>query len=282
MRELPATLELRGLVLGTDRGTLTCGVLETGGGNVACLGAARALVRAFVEPDRIRRGRILCRSRELGASLAQLAAGFVPHRLAGDPELDVKTTLLLGARLLGLGPSDVQLALERAHAAGFQRERLSRLSPLQERLSGLAHGLLGRPPLLVIEDPYVELDDDGAAAFEEILDPELETHQFITSIEADSPWARRLLARADQVITAAGGGLLGPFSPADLPARGLWLRCRETGLAQLVDALRAADAQVTPTPRPGVLFVRGLGGLQILELAQASGTQVDELSPSSP
>ncbi len=281
-RELPPTLELRGLVLGTERGPLTCEALATGHGNVACLGAARALVRAFVEPDRLRRGRILCRNRELGASLAELAAGFVPHRLAGDPELDVKTTLLLGARLLGLGASDVQLALERAHAAGFQKERLNRLSPLQERLSGLAHGLLGRPPLLIIEDPYVELDDDGAAALEELLDPELETHQFITSVEADSPWSRRLLARADQVITAAGGGLLGPFAPVDLPVRGLWLQCREPGVAQLVDALRAAKAEVTPTPRPGVLFVRGLGGLQILQLAEAAGAQVEELSPSNP
>ncbi len=273
-------LEAHELVLRLDGRELGTSGFGCSGSSVACVGAAAALLRSFVEPECIHGGRLSCLGADVAHSLSQRGIGYAPRRAVGPPEFEVGQALLHSARLIGATADDVEAALARVGLTRLKKERLGRLSAMQQRLLGLAHGITAHPDLLVIEDPYPDLGEEASAVVEEFLERELDGRRFIVSVEADSPYSRSLLGRADEVLYAVGSQLLGPVPPALYPSRGLWLVSSGQRSAELVALLRAAQAEVTTTPRAGVVLVRGLSGLRVLELAREAGELVHELSPA--
>ena len=100
---------------------------------------------------------------------AHLSIGYVPQRLAVDATLPLSV-----ARFLSLparrGPGETRGALERTGVEALADRRLSDLSGGQFQRVLLARALLGRPNLLMLDEPTRGLDQPGTAAFYRLLE----------------------------------------------------------------------------------------------------------------
>lgn len=256
------------------------GAARVEGQRVCCFGKAAALVDAMVRGHRLEAGEILCWGRPVSELLREGVAGFAPMELPATPSAKLEKTLTLGARICGFGKKDVRVALERCHLAGHAGSRLRDLDPVGRRLAALAHALCGNPPLVIVQDPYLELEDADAEIVQQVLEDELSARSWIVSVTGHEPFGRRLASRASQCLFAAGGELVGPVPAEELRHAGYWLVLSEPTDA-LHSALLAAGLQTTETSRSNVLLVHGSSGLAILKAARDCQVRVLELEPAN-
>ncbi|MCU4651808.1 ATP-binding cassette domain-containing protein [Roseibacterium sp. SDUM158016] len=93
-----------------------------------------------------------------------LRIGYVPQKLHIDPTLPISVERFL--RLPGGIPhSACAPALERAGVPGLSRQQMSSLSGGQFQRVLLAHALINRPELLLLDEATQGLDQPGSAAF---------------------------------------------------------------------------------------------------------------------
>ncbi|MGM0585183.1 MAG: metal ABC transporter ATP-binding protein, partial [Pseudomonadota bacterium] len=98
-----------------------------------------------------------------------LRLGYVPQRLSLDPTLPITVDRFL--KLSGERSRAARLeALERVGASGLGERQLAELSGGQFQRALLAHALLRRPHLLLLDEPTTGLDQPGAAAFYRLLE----------------------------------------------------------------------------------------------------------------
>lgn len=118
------------------------------------------LLRCLIGAQKLRKGRIL--------KAAGLKVGYVPQKLHVDPTLPitVRRFLDLPKRVPELMARE---ALEQAGAEGLAKRQLADLSGGQFQRVLLARAILGRPDILLMDEPTQGLDQPGIVAFYRLI-----------------------------------------------------------------------------------------------------------------
>jgi heme exporter protein A len=142
--------------------------------------------------------------RAVEAAARKWHVGFAAPELAFYDEMTVAENLRFAAeaRAMSDPAGAVRAALERAMLPGRADDRASALSSgLKQRLR-LAFALLGRPPVLLLDEPGSHLDADGHALVRSIVDEHRGAGLVVVATNEEREW--RL---ADQRIELRGSGL---------------------------------------------------------------------------
>jgi ABC-2 type transport system ATP-binding protein len=164
---------LHGLDLTIERGSVT-GLLGPSG----C--GKSTLIRALVGVQQLVSGQVRIAGTEAGSKELRDRIGYVTQDPSVYLDLTVRENLTFFSRVLGIDGENVERAIRRVDLADQADRVVGRLSGGQLSRASLAVALLGRPELLVLDEPTVELDpvlrrdlwalfhrlaDDGAAVF---------------------------------------------------------------------------------------------------------------------
>lgn len=140
--------------------------------------------------------------------------GYVSHESFLYPELTARENLLFVGRMLGVArlESRVQAWIERIDLVGAARRPVERLSRgMRQRLS-IARALLHDPPLVLMDEPFSDLDDGSRAWLMQLLQQLRKNHCAILYSshhdEQCSPLANRIVRLFD-----------GRLQPDRLPAQ---------------------------------------------------------------
>lgn len=87
--------------------------------------------------------------------------GYLAHSPGLYDDLTARENLLFAASMLGRDPHDVDAALDRVDLLDAAERRVRGLSAGMQRRLALARLLLVRPRLLLLDEPYSNLDPDG-------------------------------------------------------------------------------------------------------------------------
>ncbi|MBF6413480.1 ABC transporter ATP-binding protein [Nocardia cyriacigeorgica] len=151
------------------------------------------------------------------------------------PYLSGRDNLLVMARYRGLGPAEVTEALQRVGLAGRAGDRYRTYSLGMKQRLGVGAALLGRPDLLILDEPTNGLDPAGMA----------EMRSLITDLAGDGHTvllSSHLLSEVqeicDRVGVISGGTLLAESTVAELRgAASLLVRAEPAAVA--LPAIRA-------------------------------------------
>ncbi len=97
------------------------------------------------------------------------AVGYLAHTPGLYEDLTARENLLFAADMLGVAHSDADASLERVGLAHVARERVRGFSTGMQRRLALARLILRRPRVLLLDEPYSNLDTDGVALMNSIL-----------------------------------------------------------------------------------------------------------------
>lgn len=97
--------------------------------------------------------------------------GYAGHASGLYGRLTVAENLHLFASLYGVGPGGVAEVLGRLDLDRFADVRVEALSAGTARRASVARALLHEPPILLLDEPYANLDDDAAALVSAAVEP---------------------------------------------------------------------------------------------------------------
>ena len=142
---------LRGLDFEVARGQVT-GLLGPSG----C--GKTTLMRALVGVQRITHGSVEVLGFPAGSASLRDQIGYVTQQPSVYDDLTVTENLRFFARILGVGEERVSECIETVALGSYTDRVVSRLSGGQRSRVSLAVALLGKPRLLVLDEPTVGLD----------------------------------------------------------------------------------------------------------------------------
>jgi ABC-2 type transport system ATP-binding protein len=154
-----------------------------------------------------------------GGRAARGQLGYVPQGLALFPTLTLAENLAFWAKLGGLArrqrSARIAEVLDAVGLADRARDRVEQCSGGMQRRLNLAIALLGRPRLLVLDEPTVGVDPQSRAA---LLDGLAALRDGGTAILYTSHYMEEVERLCDRVGIMDHGRLLAEGTPADLVA----------------------------------------------------------------
>jgi len=182
------------------------------------------LLRCIVGLQAHVRGTVTVLGRPAGSPELRPHVGYVTQAPAVYGDLTVRQNLAYVGRLLRIDAEDLDATLQSVGLQDQATSRVDRLSGGQRARVSLATALLGRPELLVLDEPTVGLDpvlrEDLWSMFHSLADGG--TTLLISSHVMDEA------ARCDRLLLMRDGALLADEAPRDLLTR--------TGAADLAQA----------------------------------------------
>jgi heme exporter protein A len=140
------------------------------------------------------RGTVLGHDLVAGRREIRRRSELVGHRTRLYEDLIAEENLRFTCVLHGLDPRGVPAALDRAGLAGFGGERVGGFSAGMRQRVALARAILRDPDLLLLDDPYAGLDDDGRAVLDQVISERAERGR-TTIVATHDPEASRLGGR---------------------------------------------------------------------------------------
>ncbi|MGD8563102.1 MAG: ATP-binding cassette domain-containing protein [Desulfarculaceae bacterium] len=198
-------------VLQVDHLFISAGqVLAVEGPNGAGKSTLLGILALLLPPDS---GRLIYRGRSLfenGASPSQVRREVT--LLAQDPyffQTTVMNNVAYGLRLRGVGREKRRRAalkaLEMVGLEGFRVRRARTLSGGEAQRVALARALVLNPRVLLLDEPFANLDRDSMEVFEKIIKNTSEAGCAVVLVSHDQEQVRRL---AHRVVTLAKGSLV--------------------------------------------------------------------------
>ena len=122
------------------------------------------LLRVLAGLVRPTRGRVTIdgRALDLGDESFRSAVGYAGHEPGLYGRLSVRENLELFARLYGVAATRIPILLEQLGIADRASTPVADLSAGLKRRAAVARALLHEPSLLLLDEPYANLDDDAA------------------------------------------------------------------------------------------------------------------------
>jgi len=138
------------LTLGSDDGVI--GLLGPSGGGKT------TLLRCLVGVQRVTSGTVTVLGEPAGSRALRDRVGYVTQAASVYDDLTVTENLAFFARVLGAPRDDVDRVVRAVELGSHADQPVGRLSGGQRSRASLAVALLGRPDLLVLDEPTVGLD----------------------------------------------------------------------------------------------------------------------------
>ncbi len=185
-----------------------------------------------------------------------------------------REVLVLGARTMGLPTSRVDEMLHLVSLSPVEAKRRIRNYSLgmRQRL-GIAHALLGDPPVLILDEPANGLDPAGIHWMRGLLRQHAERGG---TVLLSSHLLHEVERIADELILIGNGRIVAQGTKQELlQARGAYVRAVEQD--RLVEALRRDGVHVVPS---GEGLRSDVEPVQIGKVAAAAGIALVELRPA--
>jgi ABC-2 type transport system ATP-binding protein len=182
------------------------------------------LLRTIVGVQHVAGGRVTVLGEPAGARTLRSRVGYMTQDAAVYRDLTVRENLRFFARVLGAGQEAVARAIADVSLGGHADDVVARLSGGEQARVSLAAALLGRPDVLVLDEPTVGLDPvlrrDLWGLFHALA--ERGVTLLVSSHVMDEA------ERCDALLLLRNGHLLAQSTPAELRTR--------TGAESLDDA----------------------------------------------
>lgn len=210
-------VEVRGLrVVRGGRPVLDQLDVTVGGGVTGLLGPSgcgkSTLMRCLVGVQQVQAGTVRVFGEEAGSRGLRARVGYVTQAASVYDDLTVVENLRFFARVLGAGSDAVDGVVEAVDLAGHRDQVVGRLSGGQRSRVSLAVALLGRPDLLVLDEPTVGLDpvlrEDLWALFHRLADRG--TAVFVSSHVMDEA------ERCDRLLLMREGRIIADGTPEEI------------------------------------------------------------------
>ncbi|MPZ70247.1 MAG: ATP-binding cassette domain-containing protein [Actinobacteria bacterium] len=216
MRSLESGLDVESISKSYgDRALLDGASFAVAPGEIVCLtgdnGAGKStLLRCLVGLARYEGTASLGGKKLKRGGRLQSEIGYLPQAPALVETATVEETLLMFASLRGVDPADIEVG---EGSLPPLDERVGHLSGGQRQRIALAIAFLGRPRLLLLDEPTANLDDEGRRMATHMMRAAAERGAAIVVV---SPAAIDLAALADRILMLRGGQVVEGNTMAEL------------------------------------------------------------------
>lgn len=202
-----AATVLEGLDLDIPAGSVT-GLLGPSG----C--GKSTLLRSIVGVQQVRAGSVTVLGLPAGSASLRRRIGYVTQSASVYDDLTLAENLSFFARVLSVGPTEVDRVIEAVDLVAHRDRVVGRMSGGQRSRTSLAVALLGEPPVLILDEPTVGLDPvlrrDLWALFHRLADAG--STLLISSHVMDEA------DRCDELLLMRDGAILAHGTPAAIRA----------------------------------------------------------------
>jgi len=173
------------------------------------------LMRSIVGVQKIASGRVEVLGLPAGSKAVRARVGYVTQAASVYGDLTVRENLQYFAKVAGVERSRVDEVIEQVDLGPQTRQAAGRLSGGQRSRVSLAGALLGRPELLVLDEPTVGLDPILRESLWNLF------HEIAASGATllVSSHVMDEASRCDHLLLMREGHVIASLSPADLLAR---------------------------------------------------------------